>query len=165
MKNLTAVVLIVSILIGISPTTGFSQSKSYQALREKFQGMQDVYAFHTSGFFARSVLWIAGEHEFKHAIEEVRDLRLVVIPGKLFHREHVSLNGFKRFARKEGFEDIAYVKDHGDDVTLMIQSASKSRNNRYLLIVEDGNEVVVIEIQGYINPDVLLDNEHIAYNK
>lgn len=149
-------------------STAIAQSNSFQALREKFRGERDVVALHASGSFARTILWIAGEKDFKDAISDVDDIRFIVIPKKAFRANAVSLNGFKKIAREDAFEELARVNDHGDDVTLMMQTSySKkhdTKDNRYLVVVESSNEVVVMEIKGYIDPNLTIYKERIAYN-
>lgn len=163
MKSLTT-----SVLLILLTCTVFAQSHSYTALREKFRGDKDVIALHASGGFARTILWIAGEKDFKDAIEDVDDIRFIVIPKRAFRAHDVSLKGFKKFAGEESFEEIARVRDHGDDVTLMMQTSySKKRNtkdNRYLLLIESDDEVVVMEIKGYIDPNLTIYKDKIAYN-
>ena len=164
MKSLTTSVLLLTLLCSAAS----AQSNSYTALREKFRGDKDVFALHASGGFARTILWIAGEKDFKDAIEDVDDIRFIVIPKRAFRAHDVSLKGFKKFAGEESFEEIARVKDHGDDVTLMMQTSysrkQRAKNNRYLVLVESDDEVVVMEIKGYIDPNLTIYKEKIAYN-
>ena len=151
-------------ILTLTVVTTFAQSTSYQALREKFRGEQNVVAMHTSGSLARAILWFAGEHDFREAIEDVKDIRFIVIPKKAFRSNDVSVAGFKKIASKDSFEEIARVKDHGDDVTLMMQTSYKEKHNRYLVVVENDDEVVVMEIKGYIDPTLAIYKEKIAYN-
>lgn len=160
MKLLTTSVAILAFTI----TTTFAQSNSYQALREKFRGEKEVIALHASGSIARTILWVAGENDFKDAIEDVKDIRFIVIPKSAFRANDVSVDGFKKIAKKDAFEELARVKDHGDDVTLMMQTSYKQKHNRYLLVVESDDEVVVMEIKGYIDPSLAIYKEKIAYN-
>lgn len=155
MKKITALLLLSLLFTG-----AIAQSKSYQLLREKFQGESNVVSFSTSGFLARTALWIAGEHEYTDAIRDIRNIRLSVIPGEAFKTNNVTLKGFKNLAKKDGFEELAHVKDNGDDVTLLLQSQPKSgKSNRYLLLVDGGNEIVIMEITGYIDPTILLKHD------
>lgn len=151
------------VLFTIVATAGHSQSKSYRILREKFQGTPNVFAFSTSGFLARTVLWMAGENEFLDAIEDVRKVRVSVIPQSAFKANDVSVAGFKKLAKKDGFEELAHVKEGGDDLTLLIQSPESKKENRYLLIADGDEETVIMEITGYVDPEILLkDKEKIA---
>lgn len=160
MKFLTTSVAILTLTV----STAFAQSNSYQTLREKFRGEKDVVALHASGSVARTILWVAGEKDFKDAIEDVKDIRFIVIPKRAFRANSVSLEGFKKIAAKDAFEEVARVKDHGDDVTLMLQTSYKQKHNRYLVVVESDSEVVVMEIKGYIDPSLTIYKEKIAYN-
>jgi hypothetical protein len=143
-----------------------AQSKSYRLLKEKFSGSENVYSIRTSGFIARTVLRMAGEREYIDAIRDVHSVRLIVIPKDAFRKQDVTLSGFKKVTKKDGFEELAHVRDHGDDVTILIQTPSRKKtDNRYLLLVEENDEVVVIEVRGHIDPDRLLKyNDTIAYN-
>lgn len=160
MKSLSTSVLLLFLL-----TSGvFAQSRSYMALKNKFRGNKEVVSIHASGGFARTILWLAGEDEFKEAIQDVKDVRFIAIPKKAFRENSVSLEGFKKVAKRESFEELASVKSHRDHVTLMIQTSYKQKHNRYLLLVDSGDEVVVMELKGYIDPSLSAYKEKIAYN-
>ncbi|MEO7988124.1 MAG: DUF4252 domain-containing protein [Chryseolinea sp.] len=144
--------------------SAFAQSESFVTLKDKFSGEDDVHHFAVSGFFARGILWMADEHEFYSAIKDVKNVRLIVIPREAFKAQDVTLNGFKKVLKNDGFEELVRVKDSGDDVTLYHQSSPK-KNDRYFVIVEDNDEIVGIEIKGYIDPEFILANQPVAYNK
>jgi hypothetical protein len=163
MKNiLTTLVLCITLL-----SFAQAQSKSYRLLKEKFLGSDNVFAIRTSGFMARTILWMAGEREYNDAIRDIRNVRLMVIPKDAFRKHDVTLDGFRKVAKeKDGFEELAHVRDNGDDVTILIQDpARKNQDNRYLLLVEENDQVVVIEVRGYIDPDLILKRKDtIAYH-
>ena len=162
MKTIATCLIILICTIG----SAYSQSKSFVTLREKFSGDHNVFSFHTSGFFARMILGFAGEHEFQHAVKDIRDIRLIVIPKEAFREHDVTLNGFKKLAKKDSFQQLAHVHDHGDDVTLLMQPNAKGGDDRYLVLVDDDNEVVAIEVTGYIDPKIMLRNsKDTAYNQ
>lgn len=160
MKKIT----ILSLIAVVSILSVKAQSKSYEILREKFRGQADVVSFSTSGFLARTVLWISGENDYLDAIRDIRHVRFSVIPESAFKKNNVTLGGFKKIALKDGFEELANVKQNGDDVTLLLQTPKQERNNRYLLLVDSNTEIVVMEITGYIDPRILLkDKDQIAF--
>ncbi len=163
MKAFTTSVLFITLL---TPTV-FAQSNSYRTLREKFRGEKDVVAVRASGGLTRTILWMAGEREFKHALQEVDEIRLVVIPKRAFRANDVTLNGFKKIAEQDTFKEIARVKERGDDVTLLMQKSYKSKRhpdyNRYLILVDSNEEVVVMEIKGYIDPSLIHRRQKLAY--
>ncbi len=144
--------------------SAFAQSESFNTLKNKFSGEDDVHHFAVSGFFARSVLWMADEHEIFDAIKDVKVIRLIVIPRDAFKAQEVTLNGFKKVLKGDGFEELVRVKDSGDDVTLYLQSPDKKKD-RYMILVEDNNEIVAIEIKGSIDPKFLLENQPVAINQ
>jgi hypothetical protein len=153
------------VLLTASTVSVQAQSKSFRTLREKFSGTEKVFSIRTSGFMARTILWVAGEHAYNDAIREVKNVRLVVIPKSAFSENNVTLTGFRKLTREDGFEELTRVRDHGDDVTLLIQTPTRKKlDNRYLILVEEENEVVVVEVRGYIDPDLLLKNNNtLAY--
>jgi len=159
MKTLfTAFVLIVSL------STSVAQSDSFITLKEKFSGQEDVFSFGTNGFFARTILWMAGEHEFTNAVKDIKSIRLITIPKESFRNKAVSVNGFKHVLEKDSFEQLAHVKEDGDDITIYLQS-TKLKNNRYMILVEEHDEVVAIEISGYIDPKLLLECNDLGENE
>lgn len=157
------IILPTLIALLIASASAFAQSESFVTLKDKFSGEDDVHHFAVSGFFARSILWMADEHEFHDAIEEVKTIRLIVIPREAFEAQDVTLNGFKKVLMKDGFEELVRVKDNGDDVTLYLQSSPKKKD-RYFVIVEESNEIVAIEIRGSIDPEFILKNQSVALN-
>jgi hypothetical protein len=162
MKSITTTLALCLIVTG----TAFSQSKSFITLKEKFSGVGDSFSFSTSGFFARTILRLAGEHEYTKAIRDVKTIRLIVIPEAAFKAQDVTLQGFiNKVAKKDSYEELARVHDNGDDVTLMIQSPKKNKDNRYLLLVDSDDEIVAIEVRGYLDPEYLLNNnKKLAYS-
>jgi ASC-1-like (ASCH) protein len=161
MKKICLFTLITLMIASVSL---FAQSKSYVTLKDKFVGEEDVHHFAVSGFFARSILWLADEHEFYSAIKDVKNVRLIVIPKEAFKAQDVTLNGFKKILKKDGFEELVPVKDSGDDVTLYHQ-VSPNKKDRYFVIIEENKEIVAMEIRGYIDPEFILANQPVAYSK
>jgi hypothetical protein len=158
MKKITFIILILAIASSV-----YAQSKSYNILREKFRGHESI-AISTSGFLARTILRMAGEHEYTDAVKEIRNIRLMVISKGAFRAQNVSLKGFLKVAKADNFEELVHVRDSGDEVTLLLQSGKKNDDYRYLLLVDGGDEVVAMEIRGYIDYELLLkDKEKIAY--
>jgi len=154
-----ATCIILSLVI---TTSALTQSKSFLTLKEKFSNGKDVYSFSTSGLFARTILWMAGEHEFNDAIKSIKNISLITVPKSAFKSEGVTVSGFKKVLREDSFEELVRVKDHGDDVTMYIKP-TQNRNNRYIILVEEYDEVVVIELKGYVDPDFLLKNESLTF--
>ena len=139
-------------------TAAFSQSDSFIALREKFAYDRDVHTFSTSAFLGGALFWMAGEHEFYDAIKDVKRIAFIVVPKDAFRREAVSVSGFKNVIRKDLFYELAKVKDHGDEITFYMKSTG-SKNNRYMILVEEPENLIAIELTGYIDPEFLLTCE------
>ncbi len=136
-----------------------AQSESFLMLKSKFRGSENVFSFGTSGFLAKTILWAAGEREYKQVFRDVRHVQMIIIPKKSFRQKNVTLGGFKKAAKKEDrFEEVMTIHDEGDDVSLLLQAGEKNSINRYLLLVEDNSEVVAIELVGYIDQQALRES-------
>jgi len=157
------IILSTVVALLIASASVFAQSESFHTLKDKFVGEDDVHHFAVSGFFARSILWMADEHEFYHAIRDVKTIRLIVIPRDAFKAQRVSLNGFKKVMKDDGFEELARIKDNGDDVTVYLQSSEK-KNDRYMILVEEDDEIVAIEMKGRIDPEFIAKHQSLAMN-
>lgn len=132
----------------------FAQSNSYQTFKNKFEGQPEVFSMGVSGFWCRFALNFAGDQEFKNAIKEVNHLRFITVPKTAFQEQGVSVNGFKKIIRDDKFEELAKIKERGEDVTFYLQ-ADGNKNNRYLVLIEEPGNVVLIEMKGYIDPSAL----------
>jgi hypothetical protein len=154
MKSLTASIVIM-LLVSFSVS---AQSKSYQTLKEKFSDSK-IVSVHTSGFLARTILRMAGEHEFNYALWDVSSIRVIVIPKHAFKAHQVTLKGFCKFAREDSFEELAFIRDGGEDVTVLMQQGKKKDDNTYLVLVDSDDEVVAVEVEGYIDPALLYDKK------
>ncbi|MBT1703200.1 DUF4252 domain-containing protein [Chryseosolibacter indicus] len=142
----------------------FAQSESFHLLENKFKGSENVHALSLSGFLSRIVLRCAGEHDFRKAVKQVKHIRIINIPKSAFEAEQVTVHGFKKVLKKDSFEEVLSVRDHGDDVTLYMKSESNRKNSSYFLLVEEESEVVAIELHGYIDPNVMLKSSYLSSN-
>lgn len=148
-----------------SITSLFAQSNSYQALKDKFKGQPDVYSFSFSGWMGRLVLNLAGENEFRYAIKELNHMRLITIPRSEFSTQQVSVNGFKKLLKHDSFEELAVIRDNGEIVSVYLREGNNNKNH-YFVLVEEKQEVVAIELKGYIDPELLNpQNTTLAINK
>jgi hypothetical protein len=129
----------------------YAQSDSFQAFRNKFAGEEDVHSFKVSGFIVRSVLALAGEHEAREATRGISKVRLVVAPRLAFEAQRVTVDGFRRVLREDAFEELMNFREDGDKVTVYSNSASRRRDHCYMMLVEDEENIVLIEVSGYVN--------------
>jgi len=162
MKKITTCIFFYLVISATIPVA--AQSNSFQAFRDKFSRGEDVHHFSTNGLFARTVLWMAGEHEFNDAVTSIKSINLVTVPKSAFKQEKVTISGFKKVLKKDSFEELVRIKDNGDDVTLYIRS-TESHNNRYIILIEQSDNVVVIELKGYVDPDFLLNNSSLSISE
>lgn len=158
--------LLLFFLLTLSAASVVAQSNSYQALKDKFNDRPEVHSFSISGWLGRMVLDMAGEYEFRDAINELRHVRLIVIPRQEFSKQNLSVSGFKSVLRKDMFQTIAEVREPGESVSIYLQEGKTNSRNRYLVLVEEEDEIVAIELTGYLDPSKLSISGHeIAINK
>ena len=101
---------------------------------------------------------MASEWEFKDAIKDVQQVRLITIPAEEFKSQGLSVKGFKKLLVKDSFEELASVRDHGDDVTFYLQSTGKK--DRYVVLIQEPDEVVVVELKGSIDVNLLMEKNN-----
>jgi hypothetical protein len=147
-------VLIILVTILFTVSNSFAQSRSYEALKEKFSNRPDVHSFSFGAWMGRLVLKMAGEHEFTNAIKDVKHVRLITIPKQEFAAQHVSVKGFKKLLKQDYFEELAFIRDTGEEVTIYLREGNNNKNH-YFVLVEEEQEVVAIELKGYIDPKEL----------
>ena len=65
------------------------------------------------------------------------------------------MNGFKKLLRRDSysFEELASIHDNGDDVNFYLRSIGKK--NRYMILIQDADEIIAIEMKGHIDVNLL----------
>lgn len=159
MKTLVASVILTALI-----STSFAQSNSFNTFREKFNGEEDVHHFSINGFFTRAILRLATEDDMNDAVKEIKNIRLVTVPKAAFEKQKVTVQGFKHELKKDAFEELAHAKEHGKNITLYIQSTLK-QDNRYMVLIDEPYVVTLVEFRGKVDPDVLLKNGPLSFNK
>lgn len=149
MKKITLTLVLVCIGIVLN-----AQSKSFQTFKNKFSHEEDVNNVSVNGFFVRTLLAFGGEFEARQALKHVRSVRLTAVPREAFKAKGVTVNGFRDVMRKDSFEQMFDVSDGGDKVAVFVKAAGKN-DNCYLLLAEESDKVVLIEVTGYIDPELL----------
>ena len=88
------------------------------------------------------------------------------IPMSAFAENHVSVGGFKEVILKDQYNQLAQVRENHEEVTVYIQSPKTSSLNRYLILIHNPEEVVAVELKGYIDADALNRKYHepLTYN-
>lgn len=156
---------IVFIALVLSVTSSLAQSKSYLALKEKFKTEPDVHSFSFSGWMGRLILNMAGEHEFRNAIKDLNHMRLITIPRLAFSAQQVTVKGFKKLLKQDSFEELAFIRDNGEEVSIYLREGNNHKNH-YFVLIEEEREVVAIELKGYLDPKLLnAENTTLAVNK
>jgi Domain of unknown function (DUF4252) len=161
MKSISVFIVVVL----VTATSTLAQSNSYQLLKDKFKDQPDVYSFSFSGWMGRLVLNLVGEFEFKDAIKDIKQMRLITIPRSEFLAQQVSVAGFKKRLKKDSFEELAFIRDEGEEVSIYLREGSNNKNH-YFVLVEEEQEVIAIELKGYLDPKLLNPkNTTLAVNK
>jgi hypothetical protein len=152
------------VLFALIYTAGFSQSKSYQTLRDHFSGRENVHSFSIGGILCRMAVNIASKDEelWRNLMKDIDHVRFIVIPKEEFTNQNLSVGGFRNYLSKDSFEEVMSVKEKGDKVNIFHREDG-NKKNRYFVLVEESNEVVAIEMKGYIDPE-LFKNEKNSLN-
>jgi hypothetical protein len=161
MKSIS--LLVVAVLF--AATSLLAQSNSYQTLKDKFKDQPDVHSFSLSGWMGRLVLNMAGEFEFSEAIKDLKHVDIITIPNSEFSVQSLSVSGFKKVLKQDSYEELAFIRDNGGEVSIYLREGSNNKN-LYFVLVEERNEVVAIELKGYLDPKLLNPkNTTLAINK
>jgi hypothetical protein len=152
------------LLLAIFGVSGYAQTSVYRTMKNKFSDSEDVFSFSTSGFLAKAALWVAGEYEFTEAVREIDQIRVITVPKAAFEKQNVTVKGLKKLIVKSSYELLTSIRDHGDEVTLFIQPGKSEKNNHYFVLVESNDDVVGIEIKGYIDPQMMLRKSDLSYD-
>lgn len=151
MKKLLSVLVVTSIT-----NLALAQSDSYETFKDTFRGSKDVFSFRVRGWLARTVLRFANDHEFHEALSDIKTIKVTIVPRQRFREKDLSVKEFKKILRDDSFSELAQVRDDGDDVTIYIQENAKRRyNNRYFILAEESDQVVAIEMCGYVSEESL----------
>lgn len=134
-----------------------AQSKSYSILKDKFIDQPDVHSFSFSGWMGRLVLRMVDEHEFRDAIKELQHVRFIEIPKAEFAAQNLSVKGFKNILMKDSFQELAFIRDNGEEITIYLREGNNHKNH-YFVLVEEEQQVVAIELKGYLDPQLLNPN-------
>ncbi|MFN7749243.1 MAG: DUF4252 domain-containing protein [Cyclobacteriaceae bacterium] len=159
---------LIFLLIAVSfSVASQAQSDSYQALRNHFFYKPDVHAFSMSGLLCRMAVgfMVPEESVLRQAMRDIKHIRFMVIPKEEFTRQQLSVKGFRQVLQKDGFEMLAHVRDNGDDVSFLLREEGKDKKKRYFVLIEESDEVVAIEMKGFIDPEIFKDEKNkIALN-
>jgi hypothetical protein len=160
-------ILFVVLLLCVLPAGLMAQSKSYETLKSQFKGMDEVHSFAVGSFFVRMALNFVDDEDFdSDAIESIGKIHLMTIPKQHFENQKLTLHGFEKYVlARDGYETLLSVRERDDNVRVFMQPGN-NRDNRYLFLIDDENEVVAIEFNGYVNPDKLFNGHHkLTYEK
>lgn len=140
-------------LLLLGSLSGYSQSNSYLTLKDTFKHGEDVVAVSVNGFLCRTILRMAGEHEFREAITDIDNIRVMVVPMVEFKKKALSVHGFKKILKEDAFQELANFRDSGDAVSVFLQQSKKQ--DRYFFLIDEGDEVIGLEMSGTLDMNVI----------
>jgi len=145
--------LILPLLLIAAGFAAHAQSKSYQDLRRNFAGEPEVKSFGFGAPVCRLLVNILGreDEEMLEALKGVKHIRFMTIPTEAFADRGLSVRGFQSRLEKDNFELMAAFSDDGSDFT--IYHRPEKNEDRYFLLIEDGDELVAVEMKGHIDPN------------
>jgi hypothetical protein len=150
MKNILALVLITASL------STFAQSESFLTLKEKFSASRNVTSISVGGFILRTALLISGEDDYRDEFGDVSSVRLINIPIEELDKRNLKISGFKKVLRNDNFEEVVSASEDGEHVTIYMQERKRNKN-LYFLLIEGEDQILAIEIKGYLDPKKLLE--------
>jgi hypothetical protein len=150
MKNILALVLITASL------STFAQSESFLTLKEKFSDSRNVTSISVGGFILRTALLISGEDDYRGEFGDVSNVRLINIPIEELDKRNLKISGFKKVLRNDNFEEVVSASEDGEHVTIYMQERKRNKN-LYFLLIEGEDQILAIEIKGYLDPKKLLE--------
>jgi hypothetical protein len=150
MKNILALVLITASL------STFAQSESFLTLKEKFSDSRNVTSISVGGFILRTALLISGEDDYRGEFGDVSNIRLINIPIEELDKRNLKISGFKKVLRNDNFEEVVSASEDGEHVTIYMQERKRNKN-LYFLLIEGEDQILAIEIKGYLDPKKLLE--------
>ncbi|SKC78710.1 DUF4252 domain-containing protein [Ohtaekwangia koreensis] len=150
MKNILALVLITASL------STFAQSESFLTLKEKFGDSRNVTSISVGGFILRTALLISGEDHYRDEFGDVSNVRLINIPIEELDKRNLKISGFKKVLRNDNFEEVVSASEDGEHVTIYMQERKRNKN-LYFLLIEGEDQILAIEIKGYLDPKKLLE--------
>lgn len=154
--------ILLAAVITLTLTQAIAQSRSFEILEKKFSVEDEVFSFSLPGFMGRTVLSLAGEKEARQAIRRINHLRVITIPRAAFERRGVTLNGFKKILGRDAFEEAATIRDGDETVSLFVQELKSQNRKRYFILIEEPDEIVAVEIKGYIDVSLFRRTDYLA---
>jgi hypothetical protein len=118
----------------IATASAFAQSNSYETLKDKFKNQPEVHSLSLSGWVGRLVLNMAGEHEFRNAIKDLHHMRIITIPHSAFLNEQVTVRGFKKILKQDSFEELAFIREQGEEVSIYLREGHNNTNHYFVLV-------------------------------
>jgi len=137
----------------LAGAAAFGQSKSFNSLSNAFADRDDVISFSLGGL---PLKWSTDEDD--KTLNRIRDVRFLTIPRLQFDAGDVKISSVKRDLTRDSFEEMFNARDNGDQVSIYMQDHGGD-SNVYFVLVEDDDNIVAIEIKGYIDPKSLKDKK------
>jgi hypothetical protein len=142
-----------------------AQSNSYKMLRSEFSDDPDVKSYHLRGWMIRLVAQIVEDDDARlsASLREVKRVRLITIPKEQFAKEDVTVSGFKSKLPGDHFELMGDFRD-GEGSVAFFHRPEKRGKNCYFVIIDQDDEVIAIEMKGYIDPAIMVDRDRFTSN-
>lgn len=153
------------LMLAFGTTLASAQSESYEHLRDRFVREADVHAFSVSGFWCRMFVGFVADQDdvLRKAMQDVKHVRLMTIPANVWRQQFKSTHHFTRQLALDGFEELATIRDKGDQVYFHVREDGKW--NRYFVLIEEADEIVALEIKGYLDPALLKEAQVTSHNR
>jgi len=104
------------------------------------------------------------EEELKGMMNGIDHVRFIVIPKEEFKDQNLTVNGFRKVIANDSYEEVMSIHDKGDHINIFHRTEG-NKKNRYFVLIEQPDEVVALELKGYIDPELFKnENNRITFN-
>jgi hypothetical protein len=156
---------LVSLMICGAATMLNAQSNSYRMLHKQFADSDEVKSYRLRGLMIRLVAEIVEDEDERLAasLRNIKRVRLLTIPKEEFKVQELTVSGFKSRLPKDRFELMGDFRDEEGSVAFF-HRAEKRGKNCYFVIIDQDDEVIAIEMKGYIDPAIMVDQDAFTSN-
>jgi hypothetical protein len=154
-----------SVIFCAVPDLVNAQSKSYKTLHSQFADGEDVKSYRLRGLMIRLVAEIVEDEDQRlaAALRDVKRVRLMTIPKEEFTVRDVTVSGFKSRLSSDRFELMGDFRDEEGSVAFFHREEKRGKNC-YFVIIDQDDEVIAIEMKGYIDPVIMADGATLTSN-
>ncbi|MFA6128273.1 MAG: DUF4252 domain-containing protein [Bacteroidales bacterium] len=140
------------------PVFLMAQPASVRRLLRSCDTGKEVTRIHLPPVLFRMASWFVDQDE-KQILRNIHSMYLVVSEDKEFSLASDFPTRVAEQLQGKNFEEMMVVSNNGEKVTILLRE--QSRNRKEMVIAVDGDEDVVLYLQGKLDWKEILEKEHI----